>query len=130
MDLPAELPPVLADPTGLRRIFENLVRNATEAMPDGGRLEVRAALGSGNELDEAEVVVTVADSGVGIDPENLDRIFNDFFTTKDEGTGLGLSNVRRLVGDYGGRIAVTSPPGHGTTFTVTFPAAAPAPPRP
>ena len=129
-DLPGDLPPVLADPIGLRRIFENLVRNAIEAMPDGGCLDVQAEQRSGDELEEARVLVTVADTGTGIDPDNLDRIFNDFFTTKEEGTGLGLSNVRRLVGDYGGRIAVTSPPGHGTTFTITFPATAPAPPRP
>jgi signal transduction histidine kinase len=68
------------------------------------------------------VVITVADTGVGIPADTVERIFDDFYTTKDRGTGLGLSIVRRLVTDMGGRIRVQSEPGRGTTFTIDLPA--------
>jgi len=72
-------------------------------------------------LEEVRILVSVSDDGMGIEPEHLDDIFTDFFTTREGGTGLGLSNVRRLAADCGANIRVTSEPGHGTTFTLSFP---------
>jgi len=115
----AGLPAVLADPVSLRRILENLVRNAVEALPEvDGRIVVRAAT---DPDDTGFVRLEVADNGDGIAAEDTERIFHDFYTTRPEGTGLGLSNVRRLVGDLGGRIRVESKVGRGTTFTVILP---------
>ncbi|MCP4574602.1 MAG: HAMP domain-containing histidine kinase [bacterium] len=117
-----DLPPVLADPVSLRRILDNLVRNALESLPEGrGRVTVTARRARDEALEEDRILLEVADDGVGIAPEDRDRIFDDFFTTRPDGTGLGLSNVRRLVGDLGGRIGVTSEPGRGTTVTVSLP---------
>ncbi|MBN2170001.1 MAG: hypothetical protein JW819_01615 [Candidatus Krumholzibacteriota bacterium] len=122
LDVPADLPPVLAETTGLRRIVENLLRNAVESLPDGrGRVSLSAAAA---EEDGAPVVrLVVADTGGGIPPEIQARVFDDFYTTKAAGSGLGLSIVRRLASDFGGRIAVDSAPGAGSRFTVTLPAA-------
>jgi len=116
------LPPVQADPVSLRRIFDNLVRNAWESLPDGeGTIAVNAFLEEDPHLEEMRLVVEVADTGEGIPPENLDLVFNDFFTTRSEGTGLGLSNVRRLAADCGARVRVRSTVGEGTTFILSFP---------
>jgi signal transduction histidine kinase len=120
--VPANLPAVLADPVSLRRIFDNLIRNALDSLPAGrGTVTVDAALDEDPNLEEMRILVSVSDTGEGIPPENLDAIFTDFFTTRPEGTGLGLSNVRRLAADCGANIRVTSEPGHGTTFTLSFP---------
>ncbi len=120
--VPANLPAILADPVSLRRIFDNLIRNALDSLPAGrGTVTVDAAVDEDPNLEEMRILVSVSDTGEGIPPENLDAIFTDFFTTRPEGTGLGLSNVRRLAADCGANIRVTSEPGHGTTFTLSFP---------
>jgi len=120
--VPANLPAILADPVSLRRIFDNLIRNALDSLPDGqGTVSVDATVDEDPNLEELRILVSVSDTGEGIPPENLDAIFTDFFTTREEGTGLGLSNVRRLAADCGANIRVTSEPGHGTTFTLSFP---------
>ncbi len=120
--VPASLPVILADPVSLRRIFDNLVRNALESLPDGrGMVTIDATVAVDPLLDEPRILVSVSDTGEGIPAANLDAIFTDFFTTRDGGTGLGLSNVRRLIGDCGGTIRVQSEPGRGTTFTLSFP---------
>jgi len=120
--VPSSLPPIMADPISLRRIFDNLVRNAIESLPDGdGTVTVDATVDEDSNLDELRILVSVSDSGEGIAPENLDAVFTDFFTTRAQGTGLGLSNVRRLISDCGGTIRVQSEPGYGTTFTLSFP---------
>ena len=114
------LPRALADPVALRRVLENLVINALESLPeDRGHVTIRTAgtASAGNRL----VTIDVSDTGAGIAPDAVDRIFDDFYTTKERGTGLGLSIVRRLVTDMGGRIRVQSEPGRGTTFTVDLP---------
>ncbi|HEX2168263.1 MAG TPA: ATP-binding protein [Longimicrobiales bacterium] len=128
LELARPLPPATADPVALRRVLENLVINALESLPGhGGRVVVRTAVAgsaAGSEAEAAEdgrVTVTVTDTGTGIAPEAVDRIFDDFYTTKERGTGLGLSIVRRLVTDMGGRVRVQSEPGRGTTFTVDLP---------
>lgn len=120
--LPVNLPPVQADPVSLRRIFDNLVRNAVQSLPDGrGTVAVNAFLEEDPDLEEMRIKVEISDTGSGIEPENLELVFNDFFTTREEGTGLGLSNVRRLAADCGARVSVQSERGHGSVFTLSFP---------
>jgi signal transduction histidine kinase len=117
----AALPAVHADPVGLRRIVENLVANACESVEiSGGRVHVTL----GRDGDH-HVRLEVRDDGPGIPPEIVDQIFDDFFTTKKRGSGLGLSVVRRLVSDYEGTIQVESRPGEGAVFRVTLPASSP-----
>jgi two-component system, NtrC family, sensor histidine kinase HydH len=99
----------------LRQAFLNLALNALQAMPRGGELRV-----STGQVG-AEAQVRFADSGQGIPPENLQRIFNPFFTTRHEGTGLGLAITHRIVQGHGGRIHVESRLGEGTTFTIALP---------
>ena len=89
--------------------------NAVEAMPNGGRLEVSAG------QREESVEITVADTGVGIEPELLDRIFDLYVTTKSKGSGIGLSVVYRIVQLHGGEITVQSRQGEGTRFVVRLP---------
>lgn len=113
---------VIMNRTELQQVVVNLVVNAIHAMPDGGRLVLRT-------LDaEADgrpgVSIEVADTGVGMDPEVVRRIFDPFYSTKrSEGTGLGLSISQKLVARQGGRISVESVPGRGSTFTVWLPEA-------
>jgi len=99
----------------IERVFFNLLLNGIQAMPGGGTLRVSTR--GGNGAAEAEV----ADTGSGIAPENLESIFNPFFTTKPDGVGLGLAIVSKIVDDHGGKITVSSRPGEGTTFRVSLP---------
>lgn len=111
------LPDVLVDSGQMAQIFTNLATNAIQAMSQGGKLLVRTGM-QGEEL-----YVSFTDTGTGISPADQDRIFEPFFTTKSagEGTGLGLSVVKGLVGRHHGRITVDSEPGRGSTFTVWLP---------
>ncbi|HEY8449035.1 MAG TPA: ATP-binding protein, partial [Bacillota bacterium] len=111
------LPVLVADGQQLRQVLYNLVLNAIEAMPDGGRLRVETALAG----DGRQVVLQVRDTGVGIEPDHLDRVAEPFFTTKAHGTGLGLAVVRSIVNNHGGTIECESQPGRGTTFIVRLP---------
>jgi len=100
----------------LAEVFNHLIFNALDAMPDGGRLEIRA------EPEETTVVINITDTGVGMSPEVLQRIYDPFFTTKSEkGTGLGLSLVRGILLRHHGDIEVTSKPNEGTTFRISLP---------
>jgi signal transduction histidine kinase len=116
------VPPIHADRQQLRQVFLNLFTNAADAMPSGGRLTPRVKPG---ELPPARpaVVVEVADTGVGIAPEHLERVTDPFFTTKPEGkgTGLGLAICRRIVEQHQGTLRIESRPGEGTTVRVTLP---------
>jgi len=119
-------PRVAGDPVALRRIIENLTVNAIESLSNGsgsnrGIVTVSTSLAR-DERGEG-IVLAIADTGSGMSPDVLERIFDDFYTTKDRGTGLGLSIVRRLVADMGGRISVDSRPGNGTTFRIVLPKA-------
>jgi heavy metal sensor kinase len=113
---------VHGDSARLRQVFYNLLDNAVKYTPEGGSIEVR--LGRGGH----EAVVTVRDTGVGIPPEHLPHVFDRFYrvdkarTRAEGGTGLGLSIARSIVTAHGGRIELTSVPGHGTTCTVFLPA--------
>jgi signal transduction histidine kinase len=118
LDLSKTMARVSADPVALRRVIENLAINAIESLQNGkGGVSVSTA------VQDRRVTITVSDTGSGIDAAALDRIFDDFYTTKERGTGLGLSIVRRLVADMGGRIRVESQVGRGTTFRVELPEA-------
>ncbi|GFO57691.1 two-component sensor histidine kinase [Geomonas silvestris] len=108
---------VAGDGDQLRQVFTNLVLNGVQAMPQGGVLSLKTAPVTDTELYE----VQVADTGVGIQPENLSQVFNPFFTTKPSGTGLGLSVSYGIVREHGGTIDIQSIPGSGTTFSVVLP---------
>lgn len=112
--------PVAIDPDRLEQVLLNLALNARDAMRSGGALTMQAVDADGG------VTITIADSGPGIPPALLPRIFEPYFTTKapGKGTGLGLAMVQRIVTQSGGHIGVTSPPGSGATFTVWLPASA------
>lgn len=120
--VPEGLAPVRADGVVLRRIVENLARNAVEAL-EGRPGRVTLASEPVRDGPEPRVRLAVSDTGRGMTQEELDRAFTDFHTTKPAGTGLGLSVVRRLVGDLGGRLRVETAPGSGSTFTVELPSA-------
>jgi PAS domain S-box-containing protein len=113
-----QLPPVSMVRDHIRQVFLNLVLNAMDAMPQGGELRVRAA----RTEDSPGVQVCFADTGEGIPPEEVDRLFEAFFSTKQGGLGLGLHVSHNIVQDHGGRIDVKSEVGQGTTFTVWLPA--------
>ena len=117
------LPPLRADRDQLLQVLWNLVKNAEEAMPGGGKLRLAA------RRDGDGVRIEVSDTGRGIAPEDLPRVLEPYFTTKATGTGLGLAIADRIVREHGGRLEVSSPPGSGATFSLWLPAAsAPASP--
>jgi PAS domain S-box-containing protein len=109
---------VHADPDQMSQVFLNLLINAVHAMPDGGALRISL------ERADGHVQAVIADTGHGIPKEDLPKIFQPFFTTKEagKGTGLGLTVVHNIVQEHGGSIAVDSAPGEGTTFTIMLPA--------
>jgi signal transduction histidine kinase len=110
------IPQISGDAEYLRSVFSNLFINAVQAMQKGGKLNVEI------ERENNFVVVKVADTGSGIPPENLDRVFEPYFSTKETGTGLGLAIVKKIVEDHHGTIEVYSAPSEGTVFTVRLPA--------
>jgi signal transduction histidine kinase len=111
-----DLPPVQGDEGQLHQAFLNLAINGCQAMPDGGQCRVSA-----RRADRRQLEVRFEDTGTGIAPENLDKIFNLYFTTKPEGSGVGLALVYRTIHLHNGDIEVESVPGEGTTFRVTLP---------
>ena len=115
LDLDPDLPPLTGDEELLRQAFLNIVQNAGQAMPDGGVVTIAAAPGAG------VVQVRVVDEGVGIAPENLDKIFKLYYTTRPDGNGIGLSLVYRIVQMHDGSVDVASEVGRGTTVSVTLP---------
>jgi len=112
LQLEADPGQVPADPEQLRRALRNLVLNALDAMPQGGTLLVRTSRHDG------KVAVEVSDTGEGLTPEECDRLFTPYYTTKQHGTGLGLAIVQSVVSDHKGTITVHSEPGQGTTFRI------------
>ncbi len=115
--LSTRLPRLVADPSQLHQVLVNLAVNAVQAMPDGGALTITTGTARGH------VVLSVEDTGVGMDGRVLEKVFTPFFTTKDvhEGTGLGLAVVHGIVSAHGGTIAVRSKPGQGSRFEVRLP---------
>ena len=115
LDLENGALPIPADPLQLSRALRNLVLNAMDAMPEGGRLRV-----STQRLDDG-VRIQVADSGQGLTEEECARLFTPYYTTKRHGTGLGLAIVQSVVADHQGKISVSGQLGHGATFTIDLP---------
>ena len=110
------LPVIMAEPDQLRQVFENIIFNAIQAMPEGGQLVVKAEVPSRRWM-----AVSFADTGVGIPKEDLKMIFEPLFTTKAKGIGLGLAVTRTIVENHGGTIEAKSEAGKGSTFTVRLP---------
>jgi signal transduction histidine kinase len=111
-------PEINADPGMLTQALLNLAINACQAMQDGGTLRIAC-----RPISRRRVEISVEDTGVGIPPENLSRIFDLYFTTKEKGSGIGLSMVYRIVQLHDGEVEVQSTPGRGTRFRLVFPQA-------
>jgi two-component system nitrogen regulation sensor histidine kinase NtrY len=109
------LPAVNADPVLLRRVVENLVLNAIDAMPQGGRLTFRTS------VNHRSAVLEISDTGAGLTPEECARLFTPYYTTRQHGTGLGLAIAQSVVSDHRGKISVASAKNAGTTFRVELP---------
>lgn len=105
---------VLGDPTRLKQALFNLVRNASDSMPDGGIITIKTQEKMGN------ILISISDTGYGIEEENLNKIFSPFFTTKGKGVGLGLSIVKRIIDAHNGKIDVESRKGEGTIFNIVL----------
>jgi signal transduction histidine kinase len=119
--LDGALPAILADPDQLVQVFGNIILNAVQAMPEGGRLVVKTSEVS-EELPKSEwVAISFTDTGVGIPEENLGKLFEPLFTTKAKGIGLGMAVTKALVEGHGGSIEVQSEVGKGSSFTVKLP---------
>ncbi len=141
LDLPDDVPPIPLDAEKMHQVLLNLVRNAVEAMPDGGTLEIgarylralrrvrplgqsrhRRRVGSLVNPLQGALEVSISDDGEGISPETMARLFIPFYTTKDHGNGLGLAICERIVREHGGEMEVQSRPGAGTRFVIRLPA--------
>jgi signal transduction histidine kinase len=118
VECPADVPPINVDSAMMRQALLNLAINACQAMPDGGTLRIASA-----RARDGRVLITVSDTGVGIKPEDLNRIFDLYFTTKERGSGIGLSLVYRIIQMHDGEVEVESAPGRGTTFKLVLPRA-------
>jgi signal transduction histidine kinase len=125
VDVPPDLPAVRVDPMQIEQTLVEIVSNALDAMPGGGRLAITARCEPLAPGAEDVVLIEITDSGPGIPAEALPRVTEPFFTTRTEGTGLGLAIVKRYVEQNGGRLELDSLPGTGTTVRVRIPAAVP-----
>jgi signal transduction histidine kinase len=115
-----DVPPVMGDEGALRSVFTNLIINSMQAIDgEGGSLTIKLS----TEDDGSRARIDITDTGRGIAPENISKVFEPYFSTKETGTGLGLAIVKKAIDDHGGTISVTSKPESGTTFTITLPAA-------
>jgi signal transduction histidine kinase/putative methionine-R-sulfoxide reductase with GAF domain len=113
------LPPVTADKEQMKQVILNLLLNAIQAMPKGGRLSLSGQVSA----DDQWVQLSILDSGVGIPPEDMDKLFDPFFSTKEGGVGLGLSIAHRIIDQHYGKIEIESRPEQGTVFKLWLPAA-------
>jgi signal transduction histidine kinase len=115
-ELTNDLPEIMADRVQLQQVFMNLVLNAIEAMKDsGGELTVKS------QLQDGQLQFSVSDTGVGLPAEKMDQIFSAFFTTKPQGSGMGLAISRSIVESHGGRLWAAANDGRGATFHFTLP---------
>ncbi len=115
IEMEESLPTVLADSNQVKQVYFNIIKNAIEAMGEGGRLRIRA------RLDDTYAYLQFADSGSGISDEDLSRVFQAYFTTKKSGHGLGMMIVQRIMREHGGHISIESREGVGTVVTLQFP---------
>lgn len=112
---------MVCDPDRMRQVFQNLMMNAAQAMPEGGELTVSTRLEKSPEDGKSFVCIEIKDTGSGIKPENMPRLFEPLFSTKAKGTGLGLPISREIVEKHGGKIEAQSEWGRGSAFTVKIP---------
>jgi signal transduction histidine kinase len=110
-----DFPKLTLDPTLMQRVLSNLITNAVQAMPDGGKLTIRAS------KKEETTLISIEDTGAGISDENLSKLFTPLFTTKAKGQGFGLPVCKRMVEAHDGTITVESKVGKGSTFTIKIP---------
>jgi two-component system nitrogen regulation sensor histidine kinase NtrY len=115
LQLDQNIEPIAADAELLHRAISNLLLNAVDAMPQGGRLTIRT------RSEDGKVLIEVVDTGSGMTPEECERIFTPYYTSKKNGTGLGLAIVQSVVSDHGGRVRVRSKAGEGTTLVIELP---------
>lgn len=115
--LEENLPPLMADPIQLGQVVRNVVMNASQAMPEGGTLTIRASHDAANH----SVQIGFTDTGSGVAESEIDRIFRPFVTTKTKGTGLGLPIVQKIIDHHGGKIQMGSHLGIGTSFKIILP---------
>ena len=115
LNLPGTLPPVALDPAQMEQVFFNIVKNALEAVKDGGSIEIELS------SDDNDVITTIHDDGHGMSPEQVAHLFEPYRTSKEHGTGLGLMISARIVRDHGGTISVESEQEKGTSFTIRIP---------
>jgi signal transduction histidine kinase len=115
VELPNSLPLAILDPGAMRQALLNLVVNARQAMPMGGELIVRV------RRQVNHVVLTITDTGVGMSPADLEHCFDPYWSTKKNGTGLGLATVKRIIQEHEGTISVVSELGRGTSFKIVLP---------
>jgi len=133
LDVSGKLPAIWANADQITKAFNNIMRNAIQAMPEGGDLRIDLGTGtlpyisSGDsertipESANGWVILVFSDTGVGMGPEDMKSLFNPFFTTKDSGTGLGMAITHKVITEHGGQIEVESTPGKGTRFTIYLP---------
>ena len=115
LDLVGAIPSVALDKSQMEQVFFNLLKNALEAVKDGGSIDIDIS------SDDNDVITTIRDNGLGMNPEQVTHLFEPYKTSKEHGTGLGLMITARIVRDHGGTIAVESQLGEGTTFTIRLP---------
>ena len=112
---PKIIPDISGDSNQLKQVVYNLIKNASQAMPEGGRIDIKCKVNTDN------LQLSVSDTGSGIPGKDIGNIFEPYFTSKKSGTGLGLMIVERIVREHGAELAVESEPGKGTVFTISFP---------
>ena len=117
VDMPVALPTIQVDPLQMQQVFRNLISNGIDAMPQGGELKIRAE----EDKPANTIKVSIRDTGTGIAPEQMSRLFQPLFTTKSRGIGLGLMVVKNLTQANGGKVEAQSEVGKGTVFTITLP---------
>jgi two-component system, sporulation sensor kinase E len=114
-ELRSDLPLLQLDRDQIKQALYNVIKNSLEAMKRRGILRIRT------DMDDAHVLISFIDTGGGMSPENLSRVFEPYFTTKSSGTGLGLLIVRRIVREHGGELSIESSQGKGITLTIRLP---------
>lgn len=117
LDTATDIPPILADSEQLKQVFLNIIRNAFEALPPGGKLYLQT---SSDEI-QGLVQIIIKDTGAGMDNQTMESMFDPFYTTKESGTGLGMFISKKIVDNHGGRLEVQSEPAKGTVVTVLLP---------
>ena len=115
------MPPIACEENQIKQVLLNICKNAMEALPDGGEIYVQS-----QRISEEHIQVSIQDNGCGIDPERIPRLGEPFYTTKENGTGLGLMVSQRILEDHGGSLHIESEKGRGTTANILLPVCVPS----